>query len=479
MRNVTNAYNMPHHSPDEHDGYYAPSNTAMTLAQDDYSTPLPTIDMSTSSPVVEDEGMTWAPYSPVDPEFTIANNDGTTTNVVTGETDVIPNAKDDTELSEAIERDDVDEYTNQFLTKIGAQKSAYDYDLKEQKHGYMPALSSFAVTALGAYLAKERGASDKQIGTMLTTSMISGGKQIQDIQDRIGRQKHIDALEAKGYLHEDIDAWLKSGDSKDLTAQAKAKGALAAQSRQNKTGYYAKGDTLPDGSKATREGQYEITYTNTLAGVPQVANIHFAGNETALKHDQQIERIRLQHELAQQRNDENQWVAHSHDGRSYKFNKVTGEMKLVDESGATYKENKTAEKDAEKEAKSQQQTQSLVTAIEKALVSGDAASGDHVGPTDQFIPDLAGDTQTAAGDFERVKELLTVENLELMSGTLTDKDIQVLRSAATSLDAGRYWDVNRTELVRILNDVKAKLNGNTTTPATSTTTTTEDPLGIR
>ncbi|WNC74059.1 hypothetical protein RGQ13_08705 [Thalassotalea psychrophila] len=117
------------------------------------------------------------------------------------------------------------------------------------------------------------------------------------------------------------------------------------------------------------------------------------------------------------------------------------------------------EQQAEQEATDGQVSQldELIDAGKQALVSGNIDG--NTGPMDAWLPDLTDDAQKTTGDFERFKELLTVENLDKMSGVLTDKDIQVLRSAASALDTGRYWTVNKAEVQRVLGNLQTKRKG--------------------
>lgn len=64
-----------------------------------------------------------------------------------------------------------------------------------------------------------------------------------------------------------------------------------------------------------------------------------------------------------------------------------------------------------------------------------------------------GDARDFEVKLERLSSLLTLDNLGLMSGVLTDKDIQILRSAAGGLDVGQSEEALLGELDRIIKNV--------------------------
>lgn len=228
----------------------------------------------------------------------VANSDGTSTNIVTGETEIDgTNPKEKQEsgsgIADAHANGDLKAYTDQVMVRAGLKKRDYEYDLVDQKDGWLPALSQFAITGLGAYIAKKRGASDKSIGTMLSTSLIQGGKHLKGIQNQIQRQDKIDYMEASGYLGEDIQAWLKSGDEKDLYETLKNR--PFAEDKGKQTAYYEKGAKLPNGDIAKSTGNYTTHYTYTMDGTPQVAHISYDGDSIGIQNDKAIELEKLKH----------------------------------------------------------------------------------------------------------------------------------------------------------------------------------------
>lgn len=68
-----------------------------------------------------------------------------------------------------------------------------------------------------------------------------------------------------------------------------------------------------------------------------------------------------------------------------------------------------------------------------------------------------GDAYDFETSFERFESMLTVDNLDKMSGVLTDKDIQILKSAAAGLKLGMSEDAFESELNRVISKMNEKL----------------------
>lgn len=85
------------------------------------------------------------------------------------------------------------------------------------------------------------------------------------------------------------------------------------------------------------------------------------------------------------------------------------------------------------------------------LLSDPALPG-ATGPFGQFIPSprtLTGETFDFRADLDRLKNLLTLDNLGLMKGVLSETDVQILSSAATSLKPGLTTQRIKEELESI------------------------------
>lgn len=73
-----------------------------------------------------------------------------------------------------------------------------------------------------------------------------------------------------------------------------------------------------------------------------------------------------------------------------------------------------------------------------------------------------GDARDFEIKLERLTSLMTLDNLGLMKGVLTDKDVQILRTAAAGLDVGQSEEALEGELNRIIKKIDKGLNQETT-----------------
>jgi len=83
------------------------------------------------------------------------------------------------------------------------------------------------------------------------------------------------------------------------------------------------------------------------------------------------------------------------------------------------------------------------------LLGQDEVLKNVVGPVSSVIPPIRQDSAQFKVDLQRLNSLLTIENLDLMKGVLTDKDIEILRSAASGLDISGSEQGFRDELKRL------------------------------
>jgi hypothetical protein len=92
-------------------------------------------------------------------------------------------------------------------------------------------------------------------------------------------------------------------------------------------------------------------------------------------------------------------------------------------------------------------------------ISKDKRFPDVVGPVNSRLPTLDGDSQDLINRANRLQSLLTLDNLKLMSGVLTDKDIDFLGRIGSGLnvtDGGIKGSVQGTK--SRLSDIASKLN---------------------
>ena len=110
------------------------------------------------------------------------------------------------------------------------------------------------------------------------------------------------------------------------------------------------------------------------------------------------------------------------------------------------------------------QTADLTKEIVGRLLNNADGVRDNFGLFDSMAisPNIQEETRSAATDIKQLKSLLTVENLDLMSGVLSETDIKIL--AAVS---GGQFDEDATEegVVRALNKMYKSLGGDPTTTA--------------
>ena len=67
-------------------------------------------------------------------------------------------------------------------------------------------------------------------------------------------------------------------------------------------------------------------------------------------------------------------------------------------------------------------------------LANDPKLDDITGPVSTMLPTISGASQDLINKAERLESMLTKENLGLMSGVLTDKDIQMLRSISSGIN---------------------------------------------
>ncbi|AUR85659.1 coil containing protein [Vibrio phage 1.079.O._10N.286.45.E9] len=96
----------------------------------------------------------------------------------------------------------------------------------------------------------------------------------------------------------------------------------------------------------------------------------------------------------------------------------------------------------ERESKVAEKEQSKVQAIDfsnevydlATSIANDPQLNDITGPVNTMLPTVSGKSQDLINKAERLESMLTKENLGLMSGVLTDKDIQMLRSISSGIN---------------------------------------------
>lgn len=90
-------------------------------------------------------------------------------------------------------------------------------------------------------------------------------------------------------------------------------------------------------------------------------------------------------------------------------------------------------------------------------ILGDSSLGASVGPISSHLPTVRGSSADFKGKVNQLKSLLTLDNLGVMKGVLSDTDIKILTNAATSLDFGLSEKGFKKELQRIMEKVSPSL----------------------
>lgn len=122
-------------------------------------------------------------------------------------------------------------------------------------------------------------------------------------------------------------------------------------------------------------------------------------------------------------------------------------------------------------AKQQEQTKAKETAgkalqIVSTLQSSPAINA-AVGPISSRIPTVRGSTADFEAQFNSLKSLLTLENMGIMKGVLSDSDMKVLQQASTALNLGMSQQGFKQELEKVKGVLEGKLG-----------TSANDPLGL-
>lgn len=102
-----------------------------------------------------------------------------------------------------------------------------------------------------------------------------------------------------------------------------------------------------------------------------------------------------------------------------------------------------------------QNSESLVSAIDNLIMNDDYI--DTLTGFSGKVPTVLPSSTDADVAFDNVQNILTLDNLSLMSGVLTDRDIAVLRSAASGVEKGMTKDAFLKQMKKIKNRVSTKL----------------------
>lgn len=104
-----------------------------------------------------------------------------------------------------------------------------------------------------------------------------------------------------------------------------------------------------------------------------------------------------------------------------------------------------------------QKAQEVMSLAQDLLNS--SSLGSAVGPISSKFPTFSGDTADFEAKTNRLKSLLTLENLGLLKGAMSDKDLELLSSAASALSTGMSEQGFKTELQNIVNKMNGVISG--------------------
>ncbi|CAH9011692.1 putative DNA injection protein [Vibrio phage 199E37-1] len=140
----------------------------------------------------------------------------------------------------------------------------------------------------------------------------------------------------------------------------------------------------------------------------------------------------------------------------------------TDELKRSELEQKIEANKVERESKVAEKEQSKVQAVDfsnevydlATSIANDPQLNDITGPVNTMLPTVSGKSQDLINKAERLESMLTKENLGLMSGVLTDKDIQMLRSISSGINVtdggikGSY-EGTKKRLMQIADKIKS------------------------
>lgn len=116
-----------------------------------------------------------------------------------------------------------------------------------------------------------------------------------------------------------------------------------------------------------------------------------------------------------------------------------------------------------------QQTASSALNIVQRLKDSGSALGNTVGPISSKLPTIRGGSADFEQNYNALKSLLTLENMGVMKGVLSDSDIKIIQNASANLSLGQSESGFRKELDNIQAILQNRMGTNNST---------NDPLGL-
>lgn len=120
----------------------------------------------------------------------------------------------------------------------------------------------------------------------------------------------------------------------------------------------------------------------------------------------------------------------------------------------------TSPKDGTQDPQARMTKAQEVLSVARSLLN-DPKLNSAVGPISSMLPTVRGETADFEANVNRLKSLLTLENLGLLKGAMSDKDLELLQSAASSLSTKMSEQGFRNELNSIINKMSGIVAGGT------------------
>ncbi|MEZ9898211.1 hypothetical protein AB4379_12205 [Vibrio breoganii] len=360
------------------------------------------------------------------------------------------------------------EVTRDILAHAPKKVNTFKYDIPEEEDQIWSTVLATAIPMLGVIAANDNpNVSQGEMMQALGITMKGGADTWLDYENKMKRAENVAYLEGNGFPPEAIQQWVEDGDEVALN-KARTSNPYFNKDR-NTVKYLEAGDKyqMADGSWkiADKTGEYEFLYRYDLNGFAQLDSVSFKQTDKAYKFFRKGD-VMANGETATQHGYYSEHLVQDAQGNEklqYVLQKPWNDPMELQQGRFDAKSSQDAIKAAKEAGANAGKVQEAIEAVKYAIFTGNKAGGDHTGPTDQYVPNMGAEAQLADGAFKRAQAMLTAENLDLMKGALSDADIALLKEMSSALNQGNYWDVNLTELERILAKLEAKQAGGTNT----------------
>ncbi|TKG17739.1 hypothetical protein [Vibrio lentus] len=361
------------------------------------------------------------------------------------------------------------EETRTVLAHAPTPTNQFKYDIPTEDDQIWGTLMATAIPLMATIAAgQSSNSSTAEMIQAVGMTMQSGTGTWLSYEDKMKRAENVAYMEGNGFEQQHIQAWIDSGDE---AALAKSRNENPFFNKENiQTKRVEAGDKvqLADGSWITADqtGDYEFIYSYTPNGIAQLDSVSFKNSDKAdrfFKAGTQVPNGNGGFTTIQEDGYYSEHLVsgkHGDQELQYVLQKPYTDPMELQQGRLDSAASKIAAEKGKEATGAERKAIEALAAVERAIKTGDAAGGDHTGLTDQYVFNLSDEAQLADGAFDSAAAMLTMENLDQMKGALSDADIALLKQAGSSLDKGRYWDVNRVELLRIREKLMSELSAN-------------------